>query len=202
MLPCDLADSDQRERLFGAITDRGLTVEILVNNAGIGTIGPAANTSVERHLAMVRVNVEAVIDLTTRAVGPMVAAGRGAILNIGSAGGFVPTPGMAGYAGTKAFVYLYGEALRGELQGSGVSVTTICPGPVRTEFVIATGANPDALSYPEFLYTPASDVARVAVEALDERGGAVIVGWPTRLVTGLMRMLPNDLTMRMLAHMG
>ncbi|GAB5898036.1 SDR family oxidoreductase [Mycolicibacterium mageritense] len=202
VIACDLAEANQRARLFDAIADLGLTLDILVNNAGIGTIGPVAQTSVNRELALVRLNVEAVIDLTTRAVAPMVAAGRGAILNIGSVSGFFPNPGMAGYAGTKAFVYLYGESLRGELAGTGVSVTTVCPGPVRTEFVAAAGAGPDALIYPEYMYTPVEDVAQVAIEALGAGRGAVITGRTMRIMTSALRILPNDLTMRLLARMG
>ncbi len=88
-----------------------------------------------------RVDVEAVIDLTTRAVQQMVPRGRGAILNVGSTAGFHPFPGQAGYAATKAFVKTYTEGVRAELAGTGVAVALLCPGPVRTEFLKNAGTD-------------------------------------------------------------
>ena len=129
VIACDVADPDARATLFDEVAARGLTVDVLVNNAGIGTIGPVAKTTVAAEIAQVRVNVEAVIDLTTRAVQQMVPRGRGAILNVGSTAGFHPFPGQAGYAATKAFVRAYTEGLRAELAGSGVTVATLQPRP-------------------------------------------------------------------------
>ena len=127
VIACDVADSDARAGLFDEVADRGLTVDILVNNAGIGTVGAIEKSPVADEIAQVRLNVEAVIDLTTRAVQQMVPRGRGAILNVGSTAGFHPFPGQAGYAGTKAFVETYTEGVRGEMAGTGVTVATLCP---------------------------------------------------------------------------
>src|SRR6476620_3965341 len=135
VIACDVADADARAGLLAEVERRGLTVDILVNNAGIGTMGPVAEASVADEIAQVRVNVEAVIDLTTRAVQQMVPRGRGAILNVGSTAGYHPFPGQIGYAATKAFVKSYTEGLRAELVGTGVSVALLVPGPVRTEFL-------------------------------------------------------------------
>ena len=139
MIACDVADAEARAGLLAEVERRGLTVDILVNNAGIGTMGPVAEASVADEIAQVRVNVEAVIDLTTRAVQQMVPRGRGAILNVGSTAGFQPFPGQAGYAGTKAFVRAYTDAVRAELAGTGVTVATLHPGPVRTGFLQSAG---------------------------------------------------------------
>lgn len=111
-IACDVADPEARAQLFDRIAARGLTVDILINNAGIGTIGSVTKSPVADEIAQVRVNVEAVIDLTTRAVQQMVTRGRGAILNVGSTAGFHGFPGQAGYAGTKAFVKTYTEGVR------------------------------------------------------------------------------------------
>ena len=129
MIACDVADPDARAGLFDEVDARGLTVDILVNNAGIGTMGSVVKTTVADEIAQVRVNVEAVIDLTTRAVQQMVPRGRGAILNVGSTAGFHPFPGQPGYAGTKAFVQHLHRGLRAELAGTGVTVATAVPGP-------------------------------------------------------------------------
>ena len=92
----DIADPDARGKLLGSVAERGLTVDVLVNNAGIGTMGAVADSTVDAEIAQLRVNVEAVIDLCTRAVQQMVPRGRGAILNVGSTAGFHPFPGQAG----------------------------------------------------------------------------------------------------------
>ena len=119
VIACDIADPAARAAIFDEVDRRGLTADILVNNAGIGTIGSVTKNSVDDEIAQVRVNVEAVIDLTTRAVQQMVPRGRGAILNVGSTAGYHPFPGQVGYAATKAFVITYTEGLRGELAGQG-----------------------------------------------------------------------------------
>jgi short-subunit dehydrogenase len=118
VIACDVGDSAARAGLFEEVERRGLTVDILVNNAGIGTMGSVTKTPVAEEISQVRVNVEAVVDLTTRAVQQMVPRGRGAILNVGSTAGYQPFPGQVGYAATKAFVNNYTQGLRGELAGT------------------------------------------------------------------------------------
>ncbi|MEU6260972.1 SDR family oxidoreductase [Streptomyces sp. NPDC047043] len=191
VIACDVADAEQRARLFDTVAERGLTADILVNNAGIGTIDAVANSPVEAEIAQVRVNVEAVIDLTTRAVQQMVPRRRGAILNVGSVSGFIPQPGQSGYAGTKAFVQRYSEGLRAELAGTGVTVAVLCPGPVHTEFVQSAGLDSDG--YPPFLYMPSRDVARIGVDALEGDRGVVVAGLAMRIVSSLMRLTPRRL---------
>jgi short-subunit dehydrogenase len=200
VIACDVADSAARARLFDEIAARGLTVDVLVNNAGIGTMGAVVNSSPEAEIAQVRVNVEAVIDLTTRAAQQMAARGLGAILNVGSTAGFHPFPGQAGYAATKAFVRSYTEALRAELAGSGVTVTTLHPGPVRTEFLAVAGMDERTFAdaFPKFLWMRSRDVARVGVDALDGDRGSVIAGLPTRINTALFLLMPKRLLLPLL----
>jgi hypothetical protein len=193
VIGCDVADPAARAALFDEIDRRGLTVDILVNNAGIGTMGPVAEASVADEIAQVRVNVEAVIDLTTRAVQQMAPRGRGAVLNVGSTAGFQPFPGQSGYAGTKAFVIAYSEGLRAELAGTGVTVATLNPGPVHTEFLEVAGVDELTFekSFPKFMWMPSRAVAKVGVEALDHDRGSVIAGLPSRLSTRLFQLVPN-----------
>jgi short-subunit dehydrogenase len=201
VIACDVADPDARGRLLDEVDGRGLTVDILVNNAGLGTIGSVTKTLVDNEIAQVRVNVEAVIDLTTRAVQQMVPRGRGAILNVGSTAGFHPFPGQLGYAASKAFVKSYTEGLRGELAGTGVTVALLCPGPVRTEFLKSAGMDERTFAdaFPKFLWKPSRDVARIGVDALDSDRGTVIAGWANRLSTGLFQIMPRRLLMPLLA---
>lgn len=201
VLACDVADPDARATLFDAVAARGLTVEVLVNNAGIGTMGAVADSTVAAEIAQVRVNVEAVIDLTTRAVHQMVPRGRGAILNVGSTAGFHPFPGQAGYAATKAFVRAYTEGLRAELAGSGVTVATLNPGPVRTEFLQSAGMDEKTFAdaFPKFMWMPSREVAKVGIDAIERDRGDVIAGLPSQLSTRLFQLVPRRLLMPLLA---
>lgn len=175
---------------------------MLVNNAGIGTLGAVAKSDVADEIAQVRVNVEAVIDLTTRAVQQMVPRGRGAILNVGSTAGFHPFPGQAGYAATKVFVRSYTDALRAELAGSGVTVATLHPGPVRTEFLKSAGMDEKtfAAAFPKFLWMPSREVANVGVDALERDRGDVIAGLPNLISARLTELLPKRLLLPLLAR--
>jgi short-subunit dehydrogenase len=200
VIVCDVADRADRAALFDEIERRGLTVDVLVNNAGIGTIGPVVHASVDDEIAQVRVNVEAVIDLTTRAVRQMVPRGRGAILNVGSTIGHHPFPGQSGYAGTKAFVIAYTEGVRAELAGTGVTVATLNPGPVRTEFLDVAGVDEATFekSFPKFMWMSSRAVAKVGVDALAHDRGSVIAGLPSQLSTRLFQLIPNRVLMPVL----
>ena len=201
VIPCDVADAEARATLFDEIERRGLNVDILINNAGIGTMGAVAQSTPAAEIAQVRVNVEAVIDLTTRAVGQMLPRGSGTILNVGSTAGFHPFPGQAGYAGTKAFVRNYTEGLRAELAGTGVTVATLNPGPVRTEFLSSAGMDERTFAdaFPKFMWMPSRDVARVGIDALEHDRGDVIAGLPSQVSTRLFQLIPKRVLLPLLA---
>ena len=202
VIACDVADADARAGLLAEVASRGLTVDILVNNAGIGTLGPVRDAVVAQEIAQVRVNVEAVIDLTTRAVQQMVPRGRGAILNVGSTAGFQPFPGQSGYAATKAFVRAYTDGVRAELAGTGVAVATLNPGPVRTEFLQAAGMDERTFAdaFPKFMWVPSREVAKAGVDALVEDSGSVIPGLPSQLSTRLFQVIPKRFLLPLLAR--
>src|SRR5207247_6759013 len=109
-------------------------VDLLINTARVGDSGPFAKSDTARNEQMLLVDVMALTSLTRRLLPHMVAKRRGGILNVSSSAGFLPIPGDAVYAATKAYVTSFSEALRAELRGTGVSVCAVCPGPVRTEF--------------------------------------------------------------------
>lgn len=200
VIACDVADSDARGALLGEVQARGLTVDILVNNAGLGTIGAVLDSTPEAEIAQVRVNVEAVIDLCTRAAQQMVPRGRGAILNVGSTAGFQPFPGQAGYAATKAFVRSYTDGLRAELDGTGVTVAALHPGPVRTEFLSAAGMDERTFAdaFPKFMWVPSRDVAKAGLDALADGRGEVIPGLPNQISTKIFELLPKRLLLPLL----
>lgn len=177
-LPADLADYEARAALPDAVAELGLGVDVLVNNAGMTTMGPVRSADPQAELNMIRVNVEAPVHLCTLFVGQMAERRRGAVLNVASTAAFQPLPGQAGYGGSKAFVLSYSHALRAELSGTGVTVTVLCPGPVETGFAEAAGVSDEeaSKSLPSFMWVSAQDVAKAAVDGLDAGRRVVIPG--------------------------
>jgi uncharacterized protein len=172
---CDLGEASERDRLAARITELGLEVEVLVNNAGFGYVGDFVDGERERQVEMVRLNCEAVVDLTARYLPLMVGRGRGNVINIASTGAFQPMPKSATYGATKAFVLSHSEAVHHELRGTGVTLTAVCPGPVRTEFVEAAAIE-GAEDTPGFIWMTAEDIARHAVDAAEAGKRAIVPG--------------------------
>jgi hypothetical protein len=201
ILACDIADATQRAELLDEVARRGLTVDILINNAGVGMVSAVACAPVPAEIGQVRLNVEAVVDLTTRAVQQMVPRGRGAILNVGSGSAYYPTPGQAGYAATKAFVHSYSQAAKAELHGTGVTVTVVNPGPVRTEILAAAGIDESvaAAMMPSILYMDSREVARIAIDALASGKAVVVPGYPTRFAMRILSRVPRRILLPALA---
>ena len=191
----DVTDAEARARLRPDLAARGLTVDVLVNNAGLSTLGRVSGIDREAELAMVRTNVEAVIDLCTIFAAGMAERRRGAILNVASTAAFQPLPGQAGYGATKAFVLSYSQALGAELAGSGVTVTALCPGPVKTEFGRQAGFTEEEENgaLPSFMWVSADEVARQAVEGLDKGRAVVIPGRANAVLASVAHHAPRRL---------
>jgi hypothetical protein len=202
VLPADLADPAARAELPRRVADLGVTPDILVNNAGLSTTGPVHGADVAAEVNMLEVDVVAVAELCTRFLPGMVERHRGALLNVASTAGFQPLPGQAGYAAAKAFVLSYTQALAGELRGTGVSVTALCPGPVATNFVETAGFTPDeaAGSLPKPLWKDVTDVARAAVDGLDHGRLVVIPGVANRVSAALAAVTPRSVLVPVLAR--
>lgn len=198
----DLTDAAARGRLPDILLERGLTVEVLVNNAGFSTTGPVYRSDRHREMAMIRTDVEAVVDLCCIFVPGMVERGRGAVLNVASTAAFQPLPGQAGYGASKAFVLSYTRSLRAELRDKGVSVTALCPGPVKTEFAESAGFTPEESenSLPKIMWLPAADVARLAVLGLEQGKGVVIPGLANRVGAQFARAMPPQALAAFLAR--
>jgi short-subunit dehydrogenase len=172
----DLEDPAERDRVAGEIGELGLDVEILVNNAGFGENGDLTRVDRDRLVSMVKINCEALLDLQARYLREMLDRGRGAVINIASTAAFQPIPGMATYAATKSFVLSLSEAVHEELRGTGVTVTAVCPGPVRTEFTQVAGIEEAEQHTPDFVWMSAEDLARAAVDAADKGKRATVPG--------------------------
>ncbi|MEZ5141704.1 MAG: SDR family oxidoreductase [Acidimicrobiales bacterium] len=193
VLAADLTDPGERARVeqrLDADDDRHPPIDLLVNNAGFGTAGPLVELSPDDEEREIALNVTAVTRLTRAVLPGMIERGRGAILNVSSMASFQPTPGMATYAGTKAFVTLFSESLYEELRGTGVTVTALCPGYVRTEFqshIPEEGYS----SVPDVAWLSLPAVARQAVTAAARGRALCVPGLGYRVVTALEAPLPR-----------
>ena len=176
VITCDLAQDEERERIQSEIREGGRSVEVLVNNAGFGHQADFARSPHERMVEMVRLNVEAVVDLTSRFLTPMVERGRGSVINVASLAAFQPLPGSAVYGASKAFVLSFSEAIRTELRGSGVTVTAVCPGPVRTEFMAVAEVPGVEDRTPGVVWMSPGDIAKEAVDGAAHDKRVVVPG--------------------------
>src|SRR3954454_721344 len=167
-------------------------VDLLVNNAGVGTGGVFHQLPVEAELAEITLNVMALVRLTRAALPAMVAAGHGGVLNVSSLAGDQPLRGSATYSATKSYVTTFSESLAAELRGTGVRVTVLKPGFTYTE--MGGDEGPDPASFlGRHVWLQADEVARAAVDAV-ERGRLVSVpGVTWKAVSGLVQVLPRPL---------
>jgi short-subunit dehydrogenase len=188
VIPCDLEQSDAADKIAAALAAAGVEVDYLVNNAGFGLFGRAAELDREGQLGIIAVNNRAMTDLTLR-LSDQVIRHHGGILNVGSIAGFLPGPGMAVYYASKAYVLSFTEALRGELADRDVRVTALCPGPVPTEFQARAGFRPGFDS--AILNVSASDVAKAGYRGLMANKRVVLPGLGIKVVPFLLRLFPR-----------
>lgn len=190
----DLTAPGAVKSVFEAVTQKNITIDLLINNAGFGTYGSFSESSLPKQLEMIQLNIMALVDLTYQFLPQMQQRGSGAIINLSSIAGFQPLPYMSVYAATKAFVLSFSEALWAENQEKGVQVIAVCPGPTKTNFFdiagfeeLATGSRENQRSA-----TPES-VVRDALKALEGQSSTVVTGGlPNQIIVNLPRFLPRD----------
>ncbi len=189
-VPADLMTSAGMDKVLGTLA--GLKVDVLVNDAGIGGRGRfATERDITADLAMVRLNVEAVVALTGAVLPGMVQRRHGAILNVASIAGYLPGPGQAVYNASKAFVRAFSLALAEESRGTGVSITTLSPGPVDTEFAARAGRGQShPRRRPLMPVMTAADVAEAGWEGLRAGRSTVVPGMTTRIGLQTLRFIP------------
>ena len=197
----DLAEVSARDQLVADLEERGLDVDVLVNNAGFSTMGPVHSSDPAREVAMIRTDVEAVAHLCSALLPGMVRRGRGAVLNVASTAAFQPLPGQAGYGGSKAFVLSYSHAVAQEVRKHGVTVTALCPGPVETGFAEVMGLTESqaADSLPRFMWLDAASVAAQGIDGLEKGRGVVIPGTPNRIGARFAHLAPRRVLLPLLA---
>ena len=192
MFAADLARADASERLLAEVTAAGLSVELLINNAGYGARGPFAELDRDEQLGIVDLNCRALVALAHGVLPPMLARRSGAILNVASLAAFQPGPWMAVYYASKAFVLSFSEALHEEVRGSGVRVTALCPGPTRTEFAERAGM----ADIPGFdrMAVSADDVVSDGLAALRADRAVKVSGALNTVMADAVRFIPRAIT--------
>jgi short-subunit dehydrogenase len=187
----DLAEPDAARTV--ASTVDGSPPDVLINNAGVGGQGRfAVQRPLADDLAMIRLNVLSLVELTGLLLPEMVARGSGGILNVASTAGYLPGPRQAVYYASKAFVKSFSEALTEECRGTGVRVTALCPGPVDTGFARASGLSESLLMKAPGKVPPV-EVARIGWEALAAGRAVVVPGLMARVAMQSLRIAPRRL---------
>lgn len=191
VLVADLAVPGAAARLVEQLDDRGLSIDVLVNNAGFGASGAFVDTDLATEQEMVQVNVVALLDLCKLLGRRMAARGAGHILNVASTAAFQPGPLMAVYYASKAFVLSLSEALAAELEDAGVVVSTLCPGPTRTQFAARADMGGTRRVNRIARVASASEVARAALAGLGRGSRLIIPGLMNRLGVLTVRLMPR-----------
>jgi uncharacterized protein len=185
IIPLDLSVADNAGRLVERIRERGIQIELLVNNAGFGMVGTFEETEPERAMELVRLNIGALTELTYRLAEPMVERKHGAIINVASVAAFQPVAFMGVYAASKAYVMHFSEALWAELKDHGVTVMALCPGVTKTSFF-------DVAGVPEWLKTQSSQtpdqVVKTALKYLEKRRQYIVCGWKNYILSLMTRL--------------
>lgn len=195
VLAADLTDAASPPRIFEELQREKVFVEILINNAGFGAFGEFANSDADEQLAMIDLNVAALTHLTRLFLPPMIARKRGKILNVASTAAFLPGPLMAVYYASKAYVLSFSLALAEEVRESGVRVTALCPGPVKTNFQKRASLLDSKLV--DATMRSAQDVARDGYRAMLRGQSLAVVGNANRALVALTGVLPRQTAARL-----
>lgn len=202
ILAADLSKSGGAQELAGEIDRRGLAIDLLINNAGLGANGAFAASDSVRIGEMLQVNIVALTELTRLMLPAMIARKRGRVMLLASTASFQPGPQMAVYCATKAYVLSLGEAIAYELRHSGVTVTTVCPGATATEFSRVAGTENIALHRSAVSSVMSSaEVARIGYQGTKAGRRVVITGFVNRVMATVARISPHAMVLPIASSM-
>jgi short-subunit dehydrogenase len=188
----DLTEPNATQTVFDTINQKGLTIDLLVNNAGFGDYGAFIERPLEKQVNMIQLNNIALVELTYLFLPGMKQRGAGGIINVASIAAFQPLPYLSIYAATKAFVLSFTEAIWAENKGSGVNITALCPGPTESQF-FERAEFPDSFAGGGSRYTPAEEVVKDALKALEKnQSNQVTGGVSNQLIVNLPRLFPRE----------
>jgi uncharacterized protein len=194
-LALDLQQPDAAAQLLEETKKRELEIEMLINNAGFGSMGDFTRLDLDRELEMIQLNVRALVDLTHRFLGPMRERKRGTIINVASTASFQGVPYMATYAATKAFVLSFSEALAEENRGHGIHVMALCPGVTETNFFEAAKVDRPPMRPMQ----TAEEVVETALRGLARQKTVVVSGWTNWFTIEAERFVPRSVVTKVAA---
>ncbi|MEL6439591.1 MAG: SDR family oxidoreductase [Cyanobacteria bacterium J06621_8] len=190
----DLTETGSRQKVFDTVQEQGLEIDLLVNNAGFGDYGSFSDRPLSKQMAMIQLNISAVVELTGLFLPPMQQRKAGAIINVSSIAGFQPIPYMSVYAATKAFVLNFSEALWAENKDQGVKILALCPGPTESEFYKAAEFPSSATGVTGMTMADPDKVVAASLKALDKGQANIVTGSLTnQIIVNLPRLVPRDL---------
>lgn len=199
VVPADLMLDSGAEDVYKRTLELGISVDVLVNNAGLGDFGDFASSDLQKQCDMIALNVTALIKLTHLYLQDMKALSSGKILNVDSIAAFQPGPLMSVYYATKAFVLSFSEALSVELRGSGVSVTALCPGPIDTDFESRAELGESGLFKNLKVWSP-EVIAEFGYKQMCRGRVVTVKGGVNRLIAFSSRLAPRALVRNAVYH--
>jgi short-subunit dehydrogenase len=199
-IACDLGAIGAGAKLAAEIAQRGLSVDVLVNNAGFGHAGGFAAAPIEPQLGMVDLNIRVLTELTHIYWKDMLAKKRGGVLNVASTAAFQPGPLMAVYYASKAYVLSLSEALWEEARGTGVHVSCLCPGPTASKFRERAGTGRTRLGK-TIAVMPSMPVAQEGYEGFLRNRRVVVTGGRNKMLVGAVKMLPKGVVLKTVRRM-
>lgn len=180
------------QSVYQQVEEKGITVDLLINNAGFGDYGTFTDRELSRQVEMIQLNVTALVELTYLFLPAMKQRGAGGIINVASIAAFQPLPYLSVYAATKAFVLSFSESLWAENKEAGVKILALCPGPTESEF-FKVAQFPDSLSSNQPNYATAEEVVKDALEALEKNNPNVVTGGlSNKIIVNLSRFFPRE----------
>ena len=197
-IAADLAKTGSAVALVEQLRQRGIRVDVLVNNAGFGLQGEFTELPADQQIEMIQLNVVTLTELTRLLLPGMLQRRTGGVLNVASTAAFQPGPLMSVYYATKAFVLSFSEALATELAPSGVGVLALCPGATKTEFQEVAGVSE---AVPEFTYMSAEAVVAQAIVAAKAHRRTLVPGWMNKTLVATTRMTPRSVIARLAGSM-
>jgi uncharacterized protein len=191
VVPADLTDPKAPEAIAKTVAEKGMAVDVLINNAGLGSYGAFAEIDARTDLGLIALNVTSLTHMSKLFLPPMLARKNGRIMNVGSTAAFVPGPLMAVYYASKAYVLSLSVAVANEVAGSGVTVTCLCPGATKTAFDTTAGNDKTRL-FKGGGVMESMAVARAGVDAMMNGDTICVPGFMNRLMTSTAGLAPRS----------
>ena len=200
ILQKDLLAKDSPQEIYDDLKEQGIRIDCLVNNAGFGNYGEFAKADIKKEIASIQLNIVALTELTWLFMQDMLELNQAEILNVASTAAFFSGPYMAVYYATKNYVLAFGEALSEELKGTGITISTLCPGPTYSDFQATANMENSKLVKGKKMMTSA-EVAQIGFKGLKAKKAIVVPGLMNKIQVLAPRFLPRRLMKTILANM-